>query len=423
MEKEKKPGVLSILKSFGRFNVFPRLQLYFSLKDVFYSLLSSPSSEEAEQYVKEIQSYWNTKKEVLVTYTVRTSLDLLLQALQFPAGDEVLMSAINILDMVEIVERHGLVPIPIDVDINTLAPSPEKLENLISDKCRIFIIAHLCGSVIDVSPYIEICKKHGILVVEDCAQAFSANRYNGAEEADVSFFSFGPMKYNTAFGGACAIIRDKSIAQKMKEIERHYPLFDDSRFIKRIFKYVVLKVTLIPWIYSVLQNISRVLGKEDAESLLFSQRRVLCRGDIFSQIRYRPPKRMISLLRHRLRTSGDSCFEKRQRTAKVLISLLKPEIIRPTSQARNHTFWAFPIVLPNAEGIYERLRENGFGATRAISGGIQLIDPHGSVDTSLEVFPLKAEYFIKHFIDIPLPEAISEKRLKQMAEIINSSVV
>jgi perosamine synthetase len=151
-----------------RLNVYPRLELHIHLGELAASLLSFVYVSDREKYIREIQSFWKGNKDVLVTLSVRTSLDLLLQSLNLPAGSEVLMSAVNIRDMVEVVKRHGLVPIPIDISLDTLAPSLQLLEACISEKSRVFLVAHLFGSIIDLEPYARLCKQYNMLLVEDC---------------------------------------------------------------------------------------------------------------------------------------------------------------------------------------------------------------------------------------------------------------
>lgn len=91
-----------------KLNVYPRLQLHISFSDLAASLLSFLSVSNREQNIREIQSFWKIDKEVLVTLSVRTSLDLMLQSLNLPPGSEVLMSAVNIRDMAEPCRRlHG----------------------------------------------------------------------------------------------------------------------------------------------------------------------------------------------------------------------------------------------------------------------------------------------------------------------------
>ena len=64
----------------------------------------------------------------LVCLSVRSAWDLVLEALDWPPGSEVIVSAITHPDMITIIRAHGLVAVPVDVDLNTLAPAVADLE-------------------------------------------------------------------------------------------------------------------------------------------------------------------------------------------------------------------------------------------------------------------------------------------------------
>ncbi|MFB2879837.1 DegT/DnrJ/EryC1/StrS family aminotransferase [Floridanema aerugineum] len=231
--------------------LYPRLNLDISFADLAFGLFPW-LSKSSVQNSSIIQDFSRNHKQVLVTLSVRTAFDLWLQALNLPKGTEVLMSAINIRDMQEIVKNHGLIPVPVDINLDTLAPDIELLKSLISPKSRVFVIAHLFGSIIDLEPIVEICQKHQILLVEDCAQAFCGTSYCGASSADVSLFSFGPIKSSTALGGAIACIQDSMIAEKMVTLAAEYPCRSELWFCQRVFKYWGLKVLSIPQVYVFL---------------------------------------------------------------------------------------------------------------------------------------------------------------------------
>lgn len=60
-----------------------------------------------------------------------------LKARNFPKGSEILMTGINIPDMIKIVEIHGLIPVPVDFNIDTMAPNNfEDLKRLTTSKVR-----------------------------------------------------------------------------------------------------------------------------------------------------------------------------------------------------------------------------------------------------------------------------------------------
>ena len=83
---------------------------------------------------------------VLSAFTVRTGFDLLLGALEFPAGSEILMTALTIPEMVNIAKHHGLVPIPLDIESGTMGPEISTIELAITERTRAIVVAHLFGT-------------------------------------------------------------------------------------------------------------------------------------------------------------------------------------------------------------------------------------------------------------------------------------
>lgn len=400
-----------------RLNVYPRLQLHIRFSELAASLLSFFYVSNKEKHIREIQSFWNGNQDILVTLSVRTSLDLLLQSLNLPAGSEVLMSAVNIRDMVEVVKRHGLVPVPVDISLDTLTPSLQLLEALISEESRVLLVAHLFGSTIDLQPYAQLCQKHNILLVEDCAQAFAGSKYYGYEEADISFFSFGPIKSCTALGGAVTVIRDKTLAEKMRSIEEQYPCRSEFWFLKRVLKYFGLKLFSIPGIYYYLLAFLR-LSDRDLDVVINSLTRGFSQGDILSKIRYRPPHRMVELLSRRLRGCNINWFKQRESKARKFLAMLLPEIPCPGNKAEYHSFWVLPILVSNPESLMAHLREKGFDATRGNTSLICIEDLR-SPDKQSASHPVKGKHLIDHVLYLPVSESLPEQELEHLATLIN----
>ena len=363
--------------------VYPRLELDITFKDLIFSILSTYLLSKRMTTIDRIQSCWDTSKEVLVSLCVRTSFDLLLQSLKLPAGSEIMMSAVNIIHMEEIVKKHGCIPVPIDIDLATLAPSVEMVERSISHQSRIFAIAHLFGSVIDLDPYINLCKSKNILLVEDCAQAFDGLRYLGHPDADLSFFSFGPIKSCTALGGSVTLVRDKDLARKMQSIDRNYPIKSELWFVKRSLKYLCLKFLAIPQIFGIFLVLLDSLNI-DLDSSIGSLTRGFSKGDIQSQLRYRPPTGMLRLLQYRFENLDLSRFDQRQQAADNFFTLLDRPDLHPGRKATRHSYWVVPITTENPKLLMQKLRLEGFDTTtgttslKAIGSGSihakQLID-------------------------------------------------
>src|SRR5215471_15176388 len=129
-----------------------------------------------------LEDLWSAHGDAFVCLSVRTGFDLWLQALALPKGSEVLVSAITIRDMVRIIEAHGLVPVPVDIDPDDLSVDLESLIRSITPRTRAILVAHLFGTRQPLDPILSIARKHGLFVAEDCAQAFAGRHFTGHSE-------------------------------------------------------------------------------------------------------------------------------------------------------------------------------------------------------------------------------------------------
>ena len=75
----------------------------------------------------------------------------------------------------------------------------------------------------------RFAREHGLLLVEDCAQAFQGPERMGDPVADVSMYSFGTLKTSTALGGAILRVRDREVLGRMRGIQASYPSAGQGR--------------------------------------------------------------------------------------------------------------------------------------------------------------------------------------------------
>lgn len=94
------------------------------------------------------------------------------QAKQFPKGSEVLMTAINIGDMIKIAEEHGLIAVPVDIEPYTMMPTLDAIKAATTDKTVACLFAYIWGVTYDVSPFADYLQSQNIDIVEDAAQSW-----------------------------------------------------------------------------------------------------------------------------------------------------------------------------------------------------------------------------------------------------------
>src|SRR6266568_3294942 len=134
--------------------------------------LAAMTASDAKRAAADLERLWSPGGQALATYSVRSGFHLLLSTLQLPPGSEVMFSAVTHPDMPRLAMHHGLVPVPVDLDRGRLAPRPDALRRALTARTRILVVAHLFGGLVDLDLAWEMCESRGVLLVEDCAQAF-----------------------------------------------------------------------------------------------------------------------------------------------------------------------------------------------------------------------------------------------------------
>lgn len=149
------------------------------------------------------------------------ALVLTLRALDIGAGDEVIVPSNTFIATALAVTYVGAVPVFVEPDIRTYTIDPAKIEEKLTDKTKAIMPVHLYGQPCDMEPIMAIAKKHGLYVIEDCAQAHGAT-YKGqviGSFGDAAGFSFYPGKNLGALGDAGAVVTDdEAIAAKVRAL-------------------------------------------------------------------------------------------------------------------------------------------------------------------------------------------------------------
>jgi len=356
--------------------VIARKRLDIGWRDLAFGIRSCfwPKAEDVDGFYSE---------ESLECLSVRSGFDLFLTALSLPPGSEVLVSALTIPDIPRILRKHGLVPIPVDLDFTTAAPNAASLRRAISPGTKAILVAHLFGSRMPMDPILEVAREHGLPVWEDCAQAFAGRSFAGDPGSDVRMFSFGPIKTATALGGGVLFVKDVRLRERMVEIQREWPCQSRIGYLKKVITFGLFKALLAPVPYSIVFRLFRWLGgSEDAVITRFA--RSFQGDEFFFRIRHRPCLALRSLMKHRIRTWEASRLEKRSRAGRDFRNAIPGELCFGGSAAA-HTFWLFPIVCEAPEQWRQRLLQAGFDAARSSTSLMPVAPPPERPEIGAEV--------------------------------------
>lgn len=138
-------------------------------------------------------------------------------------GDEVLVTPMTFAASANCILYVGATPIFVDVEENTGNIDVNKIEEKITDKTKAIIAVSYRGNPVKIDKIMDIAKKHNLIVIEDAAHAIGAkykDSYVG-NNADMTIFSFHPVKHITTGEGGAITTNDKELYRKLIEVRSH----------------------------------------------------------------------------------------------------------------------------------------------------------------------------------------------------------
>lgn len=152
------------------------------------------------------------------------SLYIIMKMLGIGPGDEVITVANSWISSSETISQAGARPVFIDIEPEFHSINEQLIEEKINPATRAIIAVHLHGQPCRIDTINELCKKHNLFLVEDCAQAHFSET-NGVKvgyTGIASSFSFYPGKNLGAYGDAgCIITRSAELAEKCRMFANH----------------------------------------------------------------------------------------------------------------------------------------------------------------------------------------------------------
>jgi dTDP-4-amino-4,6-dideoxygalactose transaminase len=153
-----------------------------------------------------------------------SALHCAMLALDIGPGDEVIVPANTFIATAWAPAYVGAVPVFADCTEDTWNIDPSKLERHISKKTRAIIGVHLYGQPFDIDAVGAVARKHGLYLVEDCAQAHGALYKNApvGTFGEMGCFSFYPGKNLGAYGeGGAVVTNNETFARRIQALRNH----------------------------------------------------------------------------------------------------------------------------------------------------------------------------------------------------------
>jgi dTDP-4-amino-4,6-dideoxygalactose transaminase len=392
--------------------MIPRGTPDLSWVDLGAGLLGGIIPDSAARMQARVEARWSRDNDSLVCLSVRSGFDLVLQELALPPGSEILVSALTIRDMCRIIEHHRLVAVPIDLDQETLAIDIGELERIIGPRTKAILVAHLFGSRMPLAPVIDVARRHGLLVIEDCAQTYDGSSYHGDTESDISMFSFGPIKTFTALGGALLRFKDRTLLKKVRERQARYPRQQRRAFARRVVLFAALKLLAHRLPLLLFVSICQLRGRNH-DQILSQAVRGFAGSDLIARLRRQPSSPLLRLLDRRLRMANPAQIAWRSALARRIITAT-PTVNRPGAHAALHAHWVLPVQSHNPDGLVRLLWVQGFDATRHASSLIVVPPPV----THMTDAPVRMIRMMENLLYLPIYPTMTEQEITRLSRIV-----
>ena len=169
------------------------------------------------EFEREVAAHTGTRHGVAVS-SGTAALQLAVAAAGIGAGDEVLVSASTNIATALAVIHNGAIPVPVDSEESTWNLDLDLIEGLITPKTRAIIPVHLYGHPVDMDRLMEISRRHGLTVIEDCAESQGAACRGKKTGSFGQFgsFSFYANKVITTGEGGMVVTDDDQSAERLR---------------------------------------------------------------------------------------------------------------------------------------------------------------------------------------------------------------
>jgi perosamine synthetase len=182
----------------------------------------------------------------------RMAFSYLITALQIPPESEIIVPALTFWVIPELARVARLKPVFADVDPRTFTLDPEAFERAITPRTRAVVPTHLYGLPCDMDAILRIARRHGLIVIEDCAHALGAT-WNGRPVGtlgDAGFFSFQLLKPLNTYGGGMAVTNDADVAARVLALARREPPPAEADVLRRLRYGRAQRIAIRPGVFT-----------------------------------------------------------------------------------------------------------------------------------------------------------------------------
>jgi len=173
--------------------------------------------DRVERFEREFALYKGANHAIAVS-SGTAAIQLSLFGLGIRPGDEIIAPAMTFCPSLSAIIHAGAAPVLVDCLPSTFNIDPAAIERRITARTKAILAVHMCGRCCDMDPILDIARRRGLRVIEDCAHAIES-RYHGQSSGllgDIGCFSFYATKNLTTGDGGMVITKDERLHRRMK---------------------------------------------------------------------------------------------------------------------------------------------------------------------------------------------------------------
>ena len=231
MIRKQPMGTTTISESVTPIRMFDYVEQYAGIREemvrAIEGVLESGSlvlGEQVERFEHDFAHYLAGGGHGVGVGNGTDALAIALRAVGVRPGDEVITVANTAVATVSAIRMCGATPVFCDIDPETLLIDLDSAEACVTEQTEAIVPVHLFGSAVDMPAVMRLAARHGLTVIEDCAQSCGTtwNGHMTGTFGDVGCFSFYPTKNLGAYGdGGLCFTRDKHLADTMRQLRSY----------------------------------------------------------------------------------------------------------------------------------------------------------------------------------------------------------
>lgn len=351
-------------------------------------------------------------RDAIAVGSGRSGMELVLRSLELNRGDEVIIPAYTLKDLIGIIQSLGLTVVPADIHPKTFNIDPDSVAKRITARTRVILATHLFGMPCQIDRILEIARHKSIFVIEDCAHS-TGTEFKGRKTGffgDAAFFSLDTIKPINTYGGGVVVTNNGELARKVQERVTHYKNQTELPIKKIIMSLFENWLLSTPLSFPALHLLASGRWHKKMFAIYKAAQKPSKPRESFTDF-----QAFVGL--EKLKTLDERNARRREQ-ANLLKSLLSKKVLpQQIVDGASPNYYFFVALLPFS--IWETRR---FLLKHGIDAGIgaEIADDCGSFLKRTDCPNARAVF--QHAIQLPLHEGMSEHHIQRVAKVLRKTV-